>query len=171
MECLAALVAIHTQEVEHVAPGPNRHVYKILASATAPDRVEWHFNHTRAIHCLPKTYVELLPSGTTSNEALHAEIKSWTHNIKEIHIATLDLKLHVFSTFKALAWTAAACRPTFRAVRQAEVVAAATSRPLWTVGEWRAFCKEQHRCSDKPQGKADGRLAAARKVQASKVTQ
>lgn len=57
-----------------MAPGPNRRLVEILHTATAPHRVEFYLNNTRMRAAMPPARLSLLPSGTASNEALHAEV-------------------------------------------------------------------------------------------------
>ena len=50
---------------------------EILWCAAAPQRIEWYLNNTRQRHLMRIEQLSLLPAGTTSNEALHAEINNW----------------------------------------------------------------------------------------------
>jgi hypothetical protein len=66
-------------------------------SRGSPQRLEWLlFNNQRVRHALSPLQRALLPSSTTSDEALHSEINSWTRSTHEVHRATLKLKLHFF---------------------------------------------------------------------------
>jgi len=77
IEGLAALVALFPQEVQKVAKGANRPVFKILHTAAAWERIEWYLNNTRLRYRISSGKLTLLPCGTTSNESLHAEINGW----------------------------------------------------------------------------------------------
>ena len=59
-------------------------------------------NNIRVRHVMQSSYLWCLPSGTPSNEALHAEISSWTRSINVMHRSTLALKLQYFMYIKAL---------------------------------------------------------------------
>ena len=71
---------------------------------TDPDRIEWLLNNSRLRSTLPASALHLLPSGTTANEALHAELNSWFRQIQQVHRSTLQLKLAVFHLARLLAW-------------------------------------------------------------------
>jgi len=47
VKAIAALVVIHADEMNKIAPGPNRSVREILYTATSPDRLEWYMNNIR----------------------------------------------------------------------------------------------------------------------------
>ncbi len=64
-------------QVQKIAPGPNKTVCEILWCAAAAPRIEWYLNNTRQRHSMCIERLSLLPTGTTSNEALHAEINAW----------------------------------------------------------------------------------------------
>ena len=49
----------------------------LLYNACAAERLEWYFNNIRFRCVLPSNQRSLLPTGTTGNEALHAQINSW----------------------------------------------------------------------------------------------
>ena len=85
IECVAALVACYPHEVQKVAKGANRALYKILHSATASGRLEWYFNNTRQRYSMSTGKLSLLASGTTSNESLHAEINGWFRSTVAMH--------------------------------------------------------------------------------------
>jgi hypothetical protein len=61
------------EQVQKVAPGPNRKLIDILYTATAASRIEYYLNNTRMRIAMPPARRSLLPTGTASNEALHAE--------------------------------------------------------------------------------------------------
>ena len=82
IKSVAALCRIYKSEVTRKAPGPNKDINKILWAACAPDRLEWLMNNLRVRHAMTASYLWFLPSGTSSNEALHAEINSWTSDQK-----------------------------------------------------------------------------------------
>ena len=102
IEGLAALASLHRDEVQKKVTGSNKPLYKVLWSAAAPARIEWYLNATRVRHSMHQGKVSLLPSGTTSNEALHAEINGWFRQTQQIHQATLTLKLNAMTLGKLI---------------------------------------------------------------------
>ena len=56
----------------------------------------------------------LLPSGTSSNEALHADIKTWFAQTQQMHQFTLILKLRVLKYAKQLPHFIARKHPALR---------------------------------------------------------
>ena len=73
IEGLAAICRCFPEEVGRKVTGSNKEVAKVLWSAAAPERLEWLFNNLRIWHAMTPLQRALLPSGTASNEALHAE--------------------------------------------------------------------------------------------------
>ena len=88
IEGLAALCKYPT-EVERKVTGTSKEVKKVLWAACSPERLEWLFNGARMRHSLTARERVLLPSGTSSNEALHAQINSWSKSIRNLHQSTL----------------------------------------------------------------------------------
>ncbi|CAE7313385.1 unnamed protein product [Symbiodinium sp. CCMP2456] len=102
IRCLAALCRRYPTKVTRKIAGANKQISKILWSACAPDRLEWLMNNLRVRHALPSSYQWFLPSGTSSNEALRAEINSWSRSTNVLHRSTLALKLKYFRSTLAL---------------------------------------------------------------------
>ena len=98
-------------QVDRRVTGSNKEVRKLLWAATAPDRMEWLFNNLRVRHAMGAPARALMPSGTASNEALHAEIHSWGTSIRSLHKSTLRLKLCIMHFGKLLAHHVASCYP------------------------------------------------------------
>ncbi len=119
-------------------------MYRILWSATAASRVEWYFNGIRMRHTLHASKLSLLPSGTTSNEALHAEINRWFRTTAQMHQATLALKLRILNMGKLLAHNSAMYRCTARGMAHSVVLARTAMRNLWTPEGWRSWCSTLH---------------------------
>ena len=113
-----------------------------LLSATAPARAEWYLNNTRMRHMISGTRQALLPVGTTSNEALHHEIKTWFRETQKLHQATLRLKLGMLKLGDTLSHNRALYHPTIRQMPEAELVARASASVGWSTEEWRAWCQE-----------------------------
>ena len=124
IEALAAICALHTKEVDRKVTGMNKPVRQLLWTACSPSRLEWLFNNQRSRHSLAPHERCLLPSGTTSNEALHSQINSWSRSTHEVHRSTLKLKLQVYTLGKQLSHHLALCFPPVR--QTAENVSACT---------------------------------------------
>jgi hypothetical protein len=142
MECLAALASLYRDDVKKVVRSTNRPLWRMLWCACAPARMEWLFNNCRMRHCIERRMLGLLPSGTTSNEALHAEINSWFRQTQSVHKSTLRLKLLVMRTAKLLCHDAAMRFPTARQMSHSVVLARCAARPIWSPASWRRWCAE-----------------------------
>ncbi|CAE7226703.1 unnamed protein product, partial [Symbiodinium sp. CCMP2456] len=116
---LAALAAVYRQDMDRVVPGPNRKVYELLHSAAAAERTEWYFNNLRARHAIATSRLSLLPVGTT-----------------------LSLKLKILQLSKQMTHNAALYHETTRQMAEAEVLARTSSREMWSLGQWHAWCDE-----------------------------
>ena len=83
----------------------------------------------------------LLPSGTTANEALHAELNGFFRQIQSMHRSTLCLKLQILRLGKLLSHNLALYSPTARQMPGAHVLARRLGEPLWTAESWTAWSK------------------------------
>jgi hypothetical protein len=160
IRALAAVCSIFDREVARKVTGANKEVYKVLWSACAPDRIEWLFNNTRVRHMLSGSRLLMLPSGTSSNEALHAEINAWTRTINSMHRSTLAIKLRFVTYRKLLAHYMAVCFPFSKITCESIVLARSLMTSIWSDDQWIRWCATQ--ISDKPQRKASLPLAASR---------
>lgn len=167
MECLAALVAMYPEEVQKQVPGHNQSVKHVLHCATALDRTEWLFNGLRSRHSMPTRYLSLLPTGTASNESLHAEINGWFRQTHNLHQLTLKLKLRILQLSKLMSHNSAMYRPTLRQVRPKIVLARSMCKPMWTNTAWTNWCDELQ--PGAKVHKATAPLTVERKVQADKI--
>jgi len=82
-EALAAHNAVHRTELlrrSHQAGAP---LYRLIYNLADPRKAQWLFNNLRLLHALPERARSLVASGTTANEAFHAEINGWTRNMGE----------------------------------------------------------------------------------------
>ena len=140
VQMLAAVVSVHRQEADRLAPGPNRRIWQLLHTASAADRSEWYLNNIRLRHSFPRTYLNLLPAGTTSNESLHHEINSWFRETQKIHQSSLKMKLRILRLGKLISHNAAMYHQTSRQLSQAIVLARASSHCLWNAGQWKEWC-------------------------------
>ena len=147
IEAIAALVVIYKEEAMRKVTGANKPVYRVLWCATESSRIEWYLNNTRLRHMLERRKLSLLPSGTSSNEALHAEINAWFRQTQQMYQDTLRLKLACLSIGKLLAHNAALYSPTTRQMSANMVLTRVCTRPLWTDAEWQAWCDPLYHAS------------------------
>ena len=161
IEALAALCATYPHEVSRKVTGSNKEIRKVLWAATAPDRLEWLMNNLRVRHDLTPLERGLLPSGTSSNESLHAEINSWTKSIRPLHQSTLRLKLEIMQFGKVHAHHVASCFPTVQQTSEAVLLARAVATDVWTDATWQNCCSS----AKAPVPLHRARQAEARKVQ------
>lgn len=121
--------------------GSNKEVRRILWSACAAGRLEWYMNNLRARHSLDAYMLPLLSVGTTSNEALHAEINRWFRTIQTLHQSTLEVKLHALCLRKQLPHASAMSCPTTKQMPPATVLANMLRHGLWgDTSEWETWC-------------------------------
>ncbi|CAE8627570.1 unnamed protein product [Polarella glacialis] len=169
IESLAALVALYPSEVTRIAPGPNKQVYKILWSAAAIDRIEWMFNNMRIRHSMAASECTLLPSGTASNEALHAELNRCFRSTQSIHQSTIRLKLQILCFAKLVSHTGAMYRPTIKQMASSHVLARSLVGSVWTTESWREWRDELS--AHRHMNKADLPLKSRRVQEIAKVKQ
>ena len=143
IEAVAALSSENRSELDKKLEGTKVTVGKMLFQLTSVDRMEWLFNNLRQRYPLPHHVRVLLPSGTTSNEALHAELNSAFRQIQHMHRSTLQLKLRLMRLAKLLAHNSALYSPTSRQMPSAHVLARRIGQALWTAQSWREWVKEQ----------------------------
>ena len=84
-----------------------------------------------------------MPCGTTSNEALHAEMRNTARACTKRHAANLELAMSCFSIGKLLAHQQSLLRPTLRGTRQVVVMARYFHhRKVWSTETWGKLCEE-----------------------------
>ena len=83
----------------------------------------------------------LLPSGTSSNEALHAEIKTWFAQTQQMHQSTLILKLRVLKYAKQLPHFIALKHPTLSQMSSQLLLVRLVAVSMWRDVTWTAWCK------------------------------
>ncbi|CAE7836609.1 unnamed protein product [Symbiodinium sp. CCMP2592] len=169
IKCIAALCQRYRTEVERKAAGPNKEIYKILWSSCAPDRLEWLMNNVRARQRIRRSYVKFLPRGTSSNEALHAELNSWSRSTNTMHRSTLALRLRFYHYIKMLQHHLSTVHPMTHTVSASMLLGRSLHESLWTPHDWATWCAEQQ--TDGFQSKASLPLTNARKHEAARVRQ
>ena len=167
IKSVAALCRIYKSEVTRKAAGPNKDINKILWAACAPDRLEWLMNNLRIRHTMTTPYRWFLPSGTSSNEALHAEINSWTRSINALHRSTLALKLQYFMYIKTLQHFLSKEFPMSHVVSASMILGRALHESIWSNQDWSVWCAEQQ--TEGGQSKATLPLTKSRRSEADVV--
>ena len=83
----------------------------------------------------------LLPSGTSSIEALHAEIKTWFAQTQQMHQSPLILKLRVLKYAKQLPHFIALKHPTLSQMSSQLLLVRLVAVSMWRDVTWTAWCK------------------------------
>ena len=169
IEALASLVKLFNDEVQRKVTGSNKSLYTILWCATSPERMEWLFNNIRCRYMLPLSVLKLLSSGSTSNEALHAEINGWFRQTQQLHQSTLKLKLDILTLGKLVQHNSAMYRPTSRHMTAGLVMARSLAVDVWNKKQWKEWCSQLK--TAKRVNKAPLPLTLQRKTEALKVKQ
>ena len=107
-----------------------------------------------------------MPSGTSSNEALHSEVKGWFLQTQQLHQSTLQLKLKILQAAKLLPHYAALRFPTLSQASCSILLARCVGNDVWTTDAWRAWCLENYQASV---AKAVLPLSDRRKSEVTKV--
>ena len=79
-------------------------VGSILEQCVKPKSMEYLFNSMRYICRNETARGGLCSSGTSGNEAMHAEMKTWVHNLRSYHQDRLNLALRAFLIGKMIAF-------------------------------------------------------------------
>ena len=82
-------------------------------------------------------------SGTTGNEALHAELKQAFRQTIRLHQSTMATKMRVFLFQKLLSFTLARFRPTTRQMRPTHVLARALAHDTFEEAAWALVCERK----------------------------
>ena len=146
IEAVAAICALHPKEVDRKVTGMSKPVRQLLWNACSPSCLGWLFNNQRVRHSLAPAERCLLPSGTTSNEALHSQINSWARSTHELPRSTLKLKLQVYTLGKQLSHYLALCFPPARQTAENVLLARGLGQSPWTSELWQRSCC----CRDDP---------------------
>ena len=139
IEALAAISALHRPEVMRKSEKKGKAVYHHLYVATSAENIEWLFNNHRARAGLEDSTAVLLPSGTTSNEAFHAELRGFFKQIQRQHKSTLKLKLSVLLVAKLLQHNAALYFPTCRQMVPTQVLSRRLGSACFSDRAWRSW--------------------------------
>ena len=93
IEALAALAALFPDESRRKTHVAGQSVAKLFYNATRGDRLGWACINIRMRRSVPRSMLAMLGSGTSPNEALHAEINAWYRQQPELFVTTLELQL------------------------------------------------------------------------------
>jgi hypothetical protein len=140
VKAIAALSTIYREEVDRKTYMAGKKLYAVLWSATAEDRMQWYFNGIRGRHFLPKPYLPLIASGTSSVESLNHEINTWFRNLNDVYAGTLKLALHINRTKKLLTHNIAMYTPQLRQLSQQTIAAASHSEDRICAADWTSWC-------------------------------
>ena len=145
IEALAALSAVYSDELKRRTHANGVQLRKLLYNATSPSRMQWYFNNLRHRHSLDPSKLSLLGSGTSSNEALHADMNRWCANQSEWYLSTAQLQLQVNSLARLLSHNCALYSPTLRQLRQSEVLSRACGGIQLPDAQWKDYCTQLQR--------------------------
>ena len=136
---LAAISAVYRAELTKKSD-EGKPLTDLLWKATKPDRRP--FNNLCVRSRLSNAENLLLPTGTTSNESLHAEINNWFRQAQSLHKSTLSLKLDVLVFSKLIAHNTSLYSPGARQMSSSHVLARRIGTSLRTMDDWKGWaCK------------------------------
>jgi len=140
IEALAAHAAVHRAELVRRTHQSGAPLCRLIQNVAEPKKAQWLFNNLRLLHSLPPHARSLVASGTTANEAFHAEINRWMRNTGEVYRETVVLHLSVAALGKLVAHTSALTHPTLRQLRAAEVLARKVALLRFDEESWSTHC-------------------------------
>ena len=125
----AELAKITVSHVNHMKRKNLKGVsaYQIMKNGASPEHFEALFNCSRLLAHLGKKGSRL-GTGTTRNEQLHRELKSWTRNIYQSHRRRLLNGFRIFVMVKLLTHSSAAYSPTLTQTRQRRLLSLIASK-------------------------------------------
>ena len=94
---------------------------KILQNASSRLHYEYLQNSTRLLNRLGKSGLRLAV-GTTRNEQLHCEFKTWMRNIRMSHITRLSICIQIFVFTKLVAHSSACYSPILIQTTQSRLI-------------------------------------------------
>ena len=111
----------HPEEMERVGTD-KRTVLEVIMSGSAYQHYAYLMNGCQVMHELPAASRRTLAWGTTGNEAVHWQMKSWHANVRIQHGERVQRTMKVFSLVKMLIHNAAAYSPTLSQHSQGHVL-------------------------------------------------
>ena len=132
---MAALTTRFSGEMRRRTDKKGTPVSRIILAACAYARWGSYYNNV-LLRTDIGTSGNFLSSGTTANEALHAELRNAFRQVYSVHVPTLQTRLKTFVLAKQVAWDAARRTPGLRQRSQQAVLFRALARPLFDESLW-----------------------------------
>ena len=156
LDFLRSMAALSTQfasSMKRRVARKGTSVLRVLEAACDFPRWGHYYNNVHMRTFLTGGSSVLQPVGTTSNEALHAQLRSAFRQVYDIHAPVMQLRLHTFTLLKQVAFEAELRVPGLRQRREGEVLSRVLARPLLDADAW------QHWCVTHSSGKRVGKAA------------
>ena len=115
------------------------------------------------------SYSAFLPSGTSSNEALHAELNSWSRSTHAMHRSTLVLRLKYYRFVKMMQHYMSTQYPLTHVVTAELMLGRSMYKSIWTEEQWKAWCSQQN--AENARRKAALPLCNAREAESALVAE
>jgi len=140
MNAIRAFLAVYWDECDKESGG--RKISIQLKNSAQPKECEWMFNFTRYCASLPLAEYQVLPSGTSSNEALHRELnKNFTTN-RHRYSTTLELGVRGFHLAKVLSHDRASTVHFTKQHKESVILNRSVGHlQVFTDEEWTEGCK------------------------------
>lgn len=138
---LLAMAALSTRfpgEMRRRTDKKGKPVLRIILAACEYARWGSYYNNVM-LRTEMGTSGNFLSSGTTANEALHAELRNAFRQVYSVHVPTLQTRLKTFVLSKQVAWDAARRTPGLRQRSQQAVLFRALARPLFDDLLWNSW--------------------------------
>ena len=143
LRAVSAIVAMHPSEVHRQLPKGDGTVLNLVYQRCHVQKVEWMLNYTRFLHAISSREHVVLPRGTTSNEAYHAELNSAFRRVQSLHTSSLEMRLRAITLAKLLSHNSALYRAGTRQSKAGTVLmrtVAATT--LFSQQQWVQWLKQ-----------------------------
>ena len=141
-EALAAIAVVHHEDMDRKGH-KGRPVRKLLAAVLEPSKCAWYFNNCAHRCSVQLSNSALLASGTTSNEALHNELKQAFRQTTRMHQATLATKLAVINLGKLIVHVVAYLRHTTRQMKPGLIKARVLAKEAFSEEAWLQICERR----------------------------
>ncbi len=99
---------------------------------------------------MPHPFLTMLPSGTSANEALHANVKNAFRQVRTIHKATLEVKAQILTLAKLIEHNAGMYHDTSRQMLPSVILGRVSAISKWTDASWASWCSELERSGVAP---------------------
>ena len=142
IEALAALCSTYPKEVRRKSHCNGIQLKRVLYNLTSATKMQWYFNNIRYRHTIPCTEIALLGSGTSPNEALHAEINRVSKNQPEWYSTTAELQMRITAFAKNMAHNCAAYHPTLRQINSSLLLHRRVAGVAIDPTTWTTYCEQ-----------------------------